>query len=199
MGNSFRRLLSVLTYFCMVYGILLGMIMTFGLKKQVITTQTANRSTKNITKFTEEATRNLESNGIFVSSIKPYDVVSSPLAVSGWVARSTFPNEKFSAILVDNNGEILAVAEVNSQNNGNVANFDTKLEFGTATNEKGNIFFEDVQESTEGATEIVSYRMPVKFAQAQTPSTSEEEAYIQNELDEPTVAGYETQYWGQKK
>ncbi len=183
----------------MVYGILLGMIMTFGLKRQVITSQNATKSTQNITKFTEEATKNLENNGIFVSSIKPYDVITSPIAVSGWVVRNTFPNEKFSAILVDDNGTILAVSEVNSKENGNVVHFNTKLEFGVATNEKGNIFFEDVQESSEGTTEIVSYRMPIKFAQSQAPTDTNEEANLDTPVEEPAVAGYETQSWGKQE
>ncbi len=198
MGNSFRRLLSVLTYFCMVYGILIGMLMTFGVKKPTLTILNNDNIAQNTGKFSDEALKNLENNGIFVETIKPYDVVSSPLDVSGWVAKSTFPNENFNAILVDDNGQILAVATVTSQPDGSVVNFATKLEFGTATDEEGNIFFEDVNQISEENAEIISYRMPVKFAQIQAPTDAEEETNLDTSLEEPTVAGYETQYWGQQ-
>lgn len=198
MENSFRRLLSVLTYFCMVYGILLGMLMTFGVKTRSLPVRNINTA-QNTIKFTDDATKSLESNGIYVSSLKPYDVVSSPLTLSGWVVKNTFPNEKFSAIIVDDSGEILAVSEVNAKEVGNIVNFATNIEFGMATNETGNIFFEDSHESSEGTTEIVSYRMPVKFAQIQAPTVTDEEASLETFAEEPAVAGYETQYWGQQE
>lgn len=176
-----KKLTRVFIAFSIVFGLLVGMMATYSPnthnRYQTATTKTNSASQ------TQMYMGSLESNGIYVESVKPLQVINSPIEISGKVTREKYPSNNFRAKIIDNNGNVLGMSDVQTSGDDAIADFKSNVEFETQDNAMATIYLEDTTRLDDGTLQFSSYKIPVRVKDVEIPQSAEP-TFIEMNYDE---------------
>jgi hypothetical protein len=167
-----HKLVQVFVAFAIAYGALLGFMQFY--KQQELSPHLPDTS---IPLESTAQDQLLEKHGIAIDTIKAMEVVESPISVKGIAKKDTYPNAEFNALIMDDAGNVLGTSIVRADENGEIVNFETSLEYDEtkAETDTGRLFVEDLRKTEDGDVQLQSYFIRVRFSLENTDVESNAE------------------------